>query len=342
MSENTRRDSVSIAFVNEGLAALRHNGIDIAPILATSNIPLILLSTPQARVSADSFGQLWRSIAATLDDEFFGLDARRMKAGSYVALCRQAIRCATLNEALRATLEWFNLILDESRLSLKREGRLATVEISDAPSARPLRQRNRVFAHETLLVMILGLACWLIDRRIPLQKTEFGYPRPARAAEYDAMFARGAKFDASKTRVAFAASALHAPVAQNSASLRRFLNHAPANFILRYRNDQSPASRIRHRLQDTPIDQWPSFTALAQEMGTAPSTLHRQLAREGAGFGAIRDALRRDRAIERLTSSRVPASRIAEELGFAEPGAFYRAFRKWTGVTPGAYRQEKD
>jgi AraC-like DNA-binding protein len=69
------------------------------------------------------------------------------------------------------------------------------------------------------------------------------------------------------------------------------------------------------------------------------STLHRKLDQEGVIFRDIKDSLRRDLAIDRLTHSNASVAQIAGELGFAEPSAFHRAFKTWTGVRPGDYRQ---
>ena len=70
----------------------------------------------------------------------------------------------------------------------------------------------------------------------------------------------------------------------------------------------------------------------------ATSTLQRQLAIEGISFPDLKNSLRRDLAIYRLHTSAVSLSRLAEELGFADNATFQRAFKQWTGSTPGAYR----
>jgi AraC-like DNA-binding protein len=67
-------------------------------------------------------------------------------------------------------------------------------------------------------------------------------------------------------------------------------------------------------------------------------TLTRRLAAEGTTFQAIKDELRRDAAIQRLTKTDTPIAVIGQEIGFEDPNTFHRAFRKWTGSTPGAYR----
>jgi AraC-like DNA-binding protein len=54
---------------------------------------------------------------------------------------------------------------------------------------------------------------------------------------------------------------------------------------------------------------------------------------------SIKDALRRDLAIEQLSHGDLPVPEIARAVGFAEPSAFHRAFKQWTGVRPGEYRR---
>ena len=53
----------------------------------------------------------------------------------------------------------------------------------------------------------------------------------------------------------------------------------------------------------------------------------------------IKDALRRDVAVEYLTQSDLPLLEVAARVGFSEASTFHRAFKGWTGLTPGAYRQ---
>jgi AraC-like DNA-binding protein len=63
------------------------------------------------------------------------------------------------------------------------------------------------------------------------------------------------------------------------------------------------------------------------------------LKQEGVTYQAIKDGLRRDLAISRLADTSETIAEIADALGFAEPSAFRRAFRKWTGVRPADYRR---
>jgi AraC-like DNA-binding protein len=70
-----------------------------------------------------------------------------------------------------------------------------------------------------------------------------------------------------------------------------------------------------------------------------PQTLRRRLREEGQGFQSLKDHLRRDAAIEYLARPDMTLLDIADQLGFSEASTFHRAFKKWTGVAPGEYRQ---
>ncbi|HBM49958.1 MAG TPA: AraC family transcriptional regulator, partial [Marinobacter sp.] len=83
----------------------------------------------------------------------------------------------------------------------------------------------------------------------------------------------------------------------------------------------------------------PDFDWIALELHTSPQTLRRRLKQENTSFQEIKDLLRRDMAIYYLSHQELPINDIAERVGFTEPSTFHRAFKKWTGVTPGAWRE---
>jgi AraC-like DNA-binding protein len=315
--------------------ALVRRGRDPVPLLLRCNIAPALLLSNSARVTPESFGALWLAIAAALDDEFFALDARRMKAGSFTSLCHLCLGAADLGQALRRMCRFFNILLDDTSVRLEEGG---------AEPALVLRSRAglppdlAVFAHETVLVMAHGLACWLVGRRVPIRRATFACAQPAWWPEYRAIFCHELQFGAAETRLVLQARQLELPVVQTAEAAREFLRGAPANFILKYRDDQSLASRLRRRLRGLPPEAWPGQAALAREFRLGASTLHRKLAEEGSSLREIRDVLRRDLAIRYLAETELSIADIGAAVGFAEPSAFRRAFKQWTGVRPGEYR----
>ncbi len=306
-----------------------------ARVLRVAGIPAELLDRPHARVTAEAFAALWRAVARERDDEFFGLDRRRMKSGTFGLLCRAALHGAGLGRALQRLLRGFSLVFDDLSAELRVEQRTAVVEIHN----RIEGAAERRFADETLLVLLHGTLCWLAGKRIALAEVAFAHAAPPHAAEYRVMFSQHLRFGAPRTAMRFDARVLRAAVVQTEASLKSFLRAAPQSVFLKYKDSGSWTQRVRHRLRSA-LGQptAPAFASVAREFGIAPSTLRRRLEAEGTRFQAIKDELRRDTAIHRLSHGSASVTAIATELGFQEPSAFRRAFKKWTGVQPMHYR----
>lgn len=329
------KGSISIYFVQSALEPIIERGLDTAELLDHAGISPALLQSPQGRVTAQNFSTLWLEVARTLDDELFGQDSRRMKVGSFAMLCQILIHCGSLNSALLRMTRFFNLILDDFHCSLECDARHAHLTIRETPGSRA----PRVFGYETLLMLQHGVACWLVGRRIPIRAAAFAYPEPSRSAEYHLMYSEQLRFNANATSLTFDRSYLDLPVIQNERTVKEFVRLAPANIVLKYKNSTGLAAQIRRRLRTAARTEWPDFDAFAKSLHMTSSTLRRRLEDEGQSFQTIKDQLRRDMAIDYLCHTSKSMTDIATELGFAEASAFHRAFKKWSGASPGEYRQ---
>jgi AraC-like DNA-binding protein len=327
--------TIAICFVAAALQSVRGRDLNADELLANVGLSSSLLQVPQARVSAKHYGALWRAIAAALDDEFFGQDSRRMKVGSFAMLCHAVLNCKTLGAALERSLRFYALILDDISGSAERDAQEARIVLHE----RTAGASHRVFAHELLLMLLYGVSCWLVGRRIPILRTEFNYAEPAHSAEYRLMYCADLRFNRPNTLLAFEASYLDLPVVQNERSAKEFLRSAPENILLKYKNGSSLTARVRRRLRQFLPGAVPDFEQLADEMSMTPATMRRRLHDEGESYQSIKDKLRRDLAISYLSHSKRSVMDIALELGFSERSAFHRAFRKWTGAAPGEFRR---
>jgi AraC-like DNA-binding protein len=327
--------TISICFVAAALQSVRARDLNADELLANVGLSSSLLQVPQARVSAKHYGALWRSIALALDDEFFGQDSRRMKAGSFAMLCHSVLGCNNLGQALDRSLRFYALILDDISGTCVRDAKEARIILHE----RVAGASQRIFAHELLLMLLYGVSCWLVGRRIPILRTEFSYPEPLHSAEYRLMYSADLYFSRPNTSIAFEAGYLDLPVVQNERSLKEFLRTAPESILVKYKNGSSLAARVRRRLRQYLPGEVPDFEGLADQLNMTPATLRRRLHEEGASYQSIKDQLRRDLAISYLSHSGRSVMDIALELGFSERSAFHRAFRKWTGASPGEFRR---
>src|SRR5271155_1769324 len=203
--------TIAICFVAAALQSVRARNLNPDEFLANVGLSPSLLLVPQARVSAKAYGALWRAIALALDDEFFGQDSRRMKAGSFAMLCHSVLGCKTLGQALERSLRFYALILDDISGALLRDAKEARILLQE----RIAGASRREFAHELLLMLLYGVSCWLVGRRIPILRTEFSYAEPVHSAEYRLMYCADLSFNPPHTLLAFEPGYLDLPVVQN-------------------------------------------------------------------------------------------------------------------------------
>lgn len=329
------KGTISISFVEEALLEASQRGFEVSTLLAQAGLNPAWLGTPQARVLPEQYGALWHVLAAALDDEFFGMDSHPMRYGSFAMMCHSLLDCSNLGHALERATRFLSLVLDDSRSVLVADGMTAQLQLHDR------RAHPRIFAHGTLFVILYGLACWLTGRRLVIKEVSFVQSSPENLAEYHLIFGQNIRFAQPGSALSLENKALTLPIIRNGRALTEFLRKAPANFLVKFRNGEGYVIRIRNLLSATPFDDWPVFGDLAARLRTTESTLRRRLESEGISFQEVKDDLRRDLAINLLCNSARPVEDIALELGFKENSAFYRAFKKWTGLSPGSYRATK-
>lgn len=328
------KGTISVRLVEEALQGFTAPSLSAGQLLHQLELDAIDLDDSEARIDVAEYSKIWRRLARHFDDEFFGMDARRMRAGSFAFVCRAAMAQPTLDSALRVALDFFRLTFEGFLGELYRSESLAEVTLLEPANAQPLR----AFSYFTFWMLLHGLACWLVGRRIPLLAVELRCEEPAYTDDYRVMFSRNLRFARPSTRLIFAAEVLDLPVRRSEQELHGFLAHAPANILVKYRDITSLASRIKTQLRELPAEQWPTSEALAQTLCVSPSTLRRRLAEAGQTYQAIKDQVRQEMATVWLADASITYADIAERLGFADVSSFYKAFRKWSGTNPGQYR----
>ena len=140
-------------------------------------------------------------------------------------------------------------------------------------------------------------------------------------------------------KISFSLHYLELPPIRNQRDLQLFLKDSPADLITIPGEEISYRAKIRTQLmQPQTIFRCPDFEQLAKHFNISSQTLRRKLKTEGTSYGLIKDELRRDIAIDKLSSNTGSVDSIARSLGFSESRSFTRAFRKWTGQSPSEYR----
>ena len=326
-----------MGFVTGMLAGAHRQGRDCAPLLARAGIRL---AEPASRIPVDRYAELYNLIVAALGDEGFGLFAQPMPPGSFEFLCRGMLGAPTLAEALARAARFLRIVLPDLAVTVHRDDARAELHIAETRALAPARDDpGRVFAFEWLLRLLHGLACWFAGRGLALDAVSCPYARPPHAADYALVYTEHSSFDGDHLVARFRANLLDLPVRRDEAALNAFLEGAPGKISMLYRRDREMVLRVRDLLREA-LPESLSVEDVAARLHLSPRTLHRRLEEEGSGFRVIKDAIRRDIALARLTKTRQPIGELAAELGYADASAFYRAVVAWTGLSPERFRKQ--
>jgi AraC-like DNA-binding protein len=308
----------------------------VAQFAEHAGIPAELLREPGARVTQEQFSTLYRVLASELDDEMPGIFSRPLRAGTLKYLCLSLLDAPRLEVAMHRLGQFFHLILDDFRLESQRIGPLCRIELAASPHGPAVSVLGQIM----MLKLVHGVASWLIGQKIALTEVEFAFSRPPRASDYLYLFPGPGQFNRARTSVCFNAAYLDMPVRQRKPDLKKFLARAPEDWIFVSFAEQMVCHCVRQYLAGC-LPKIPTVEAVAQNLHYSVRTLCRRLSAEGTTFQAIKDELRRDIAIQRLTRSADSIAAIAYDVGFDDPTAFHRAFRHWTGSTPQTYRRTR-
>ena len=337
MIDSEQARTIANIFVRSALAGVINRGIDCRPLLEQAGIPLSVMENPKLRVEPEPYSRLIQSICRELNDEFFGLSSRSCPPGAFAMMVQACITCASLRDALKRCNLFFSMVAPSFRCSLEVEGDDAMVVVEHlAPG-----EVDDHFLVESLLICLVRWGSWMIGRHILLGRVDFCCQEPRDIDEYNILFPCQRNYEQPVNRVVFSTRYLEMPVVQDVRALETYLNEVPGNFLTRYRHDDSLSAQIRRRLENMSYEDLPSFEDIARSLNMSTQTLRRRLKAEGNSYREIKDGIRRDIAVYHLLRQDLSINEIAEATGFAEPSTFHRAFKKWTGLTPGAWRDQR-
>jgi AraC-like DNA-binding protein len=167
----------------------------------------------------------------------------------------------------------------------------------------------------------------------------FQHPPPANAARYAEELRCPITFGAPETRLVLRREVFDLPLRRTDPGLYRYLEQHAATLQAQLPDRASVASQVRQQLIESIRDGEPEQPAIARRLAMSERTLQRRLQKENTTFAALVDEVRRELARAYLRDDRLAIFEVAFLLGFSEPSAFNRAFRRWTGKSPREHRR---
>lgn len=309
-------------------------GLDAAAMLREVEIPGAVVDDPGQRVEVGKLAAFITAICDALQDESMGFTASPVPRGSFYMMGKLTIHEPNLGKALAQMQRFFGLVTRSFTLRLVEDGEVARL---DFDLQEPGLDDGHLFA-EMNLMMFHRYSSWLIAENIPLIDVWFSYAPPPQVREYGFLFPGRHQFNATSTGFSFPRRFLDAETVQNTGTLKTFMRRCPMELFMRPRTDYSFTREVYHLLSRQLKSHVSTLEEIAASLQLTPRTLLRRLKDEGSSFQAVKDMVRRDKAIYYLTSQGASVSEISERLGFSDASVFTRAFRSWTGTSPGRYR----
>lgn len=313
------------------ISAARKAGVDVADLL--SEDMLAELDEPDGRVSRQVINQLWEEIPARLGNPAFGLEAAEaLPAGVFGAMDYAAHHAPDARGAICRFVRYCRLIHETAHVYFVEDGQEARLGYAVPGQASPRH------ANEFVVSAWVFALRRMTGRGFSPDRVRFSHAKPSDVSPHRRVFRVDPVFGQEVNEITLDQSLLASPVVGSDPSLGLLLDRYAEGLLARLPADGTFVSRARQLLAEGMTDGDPTVEMLARRMGMSPRSLQRRLQDGGTSFQELLDSLRKDLALRYLENPAISIGEATFLLGYSEPSAFHRAFRRWTGTTPKEYR----
>lgn len=329
--------TVPISSLQRWLRVAEECRLDREQLLSRLGVSAEVLEASAGRATPEQLFALIRIVHDTQDDEMLRRSTHPVVRGTTALLARTLITSPDLGTALQRAERYAPVFPGLPGLAVERggggDGRVR-VQIDTSCVDDPTHILN-----DAIVASVHRFAGWLIGRRIPLTALEMPYPQPPSPLEYDLMYRCQPTYGHDRAVLEFDAALLTAPVIRTEGELEEFIATAPQGLVVLYDYQSTVTEQVRRILDTSLAGTWPTAEDVARRLAISPQHLRRRLHDEQTSLSQIREEVLRDAAVTSLARGTESVAELGRRLGFSEESAFRRAFRRWTGSPPSAYRR---
>lgn len=338
--------TVPISYWQLLLSQARERGCDLPPLFAELEIDERELEA-RTEIPAFLYGQMYRRVMRACGDEWFGMFAGgKVPLGAFRLMCLTLLQCTDLRQGIARAGEFSEIcrgmrvrfILDVE--ADKARVKLGPVRALDDEAFHQLQAEADPNHILTTLFAWHRFSCWLVGKKLPICNLVVSFTEGSTLQPLTDFQPQTISYNQSFNGLIYNAECLAYPVIQNQDSLMEFLRTAPYHLVTENRAHTSLKERVRALLNKDVSSAMPSAEEVAFACNMSVTTLRRRLHAENSSYQTLKDECRREAAYHYLSCFDLPNVVVAEKLGFDEPSTFFRAFKKWTGQTPGEYRRQ--
>jgi AraC-like DNA-binding protein len=337
MGRTKRRESatVSVVVIIPLLKAVERAGCDVDQLLTRVGISPSILENRDSRIEYDALIETWRLAYDMIGDPALGIRAAKDIVAGVFGVIDYVTSCSrTLGEGIVRSCRYYPLIHDVARPTLKQKGDVS------------IWAYNLIGGYQyPRFVAEYALACWLILARQGLQtrfdpvEVQFIHNQTVNLKEYERFFRAPVKLGAERNALVIKTSSLKLPLVGAKEGLCEILDKYARQLMKQVPKKKSLSERVRELMAEELAGGDASAEGIATRLHMSTRTLRRRLNEEGNSHRLLLEELRRNLAELYLDEKGLAVSEAAFLLGFADSGAFHKAFKRWTGRTPAEYRK---
>jgi AraC-like DNA-binding protein len=311
-------------------------GVDPQPVFSRLNIDPGKFHEPGARVSFTKMKALWKTAQTLTGDSMFGLQvgAHAMPSDFFV-LGHAWLASATLHGALNRLCRYFDVLSTVgSHLELRSHADgYALIETYPEDSAMPPRAGK-----DAGYVAFLKMIDIVARKTVRPLRVALTVPGEQMSDRYSEVFQCPITYDQGRETWIFAAADLEEKLPGSIPDVAIATDRIAENYIASL-DDKTVANTVRQLLVQLLPSGKVDQSTVASRLHRSTSTLQRQLGAEKTNYRRILESTRRELAEHYLQDGKYTQAQIAFMVGFADQSNFARAFRRWTGKSPGEYQK---
>ena len=271
-------------------------------------------------------------------DEGLGLRlAEQSSEAAFDIVAHLTTHAATLRDAVGLCIQFQRLLMEGTALTLRERG--------DAATVRCEFPRSTLRGDRMLAEFVTGGFARMIriftGHGAKLRAVSFEHPRPPHARAYARVFGGAERFSQRFTGLEFDRSLLDRRQLHHHPELYSVLHRDAETKLERMARGQSFVDRVKQYLLSVPPRRMPDMNGVARDLGLSTRSLRRRLADDGVSYKALVQSVLEVRATQLLSDPNRTIQQTAAEMGFSDPSAFQRAFKRWKGMTPGQFKDTK-